>query len=66
MEASLCEGLGCGGRGKNVGEAGQGTCGMRRAGDITELEEEVVTVGLGGLNCNLQSSVAFHGRQKER
>lgn len=65
VEAPVCEGLGCGSRGKSVGEASQGTCGMRRAGEITELKEEVVTVGLGGLNCNLQNFVAFRGRQKE-
>lgn len=67
-EAPVWKGLGYGGRGKNVGEARQGICGMRRAGEITELasKEEVVMVGLGGLNCNLQNFVAFHGRQRER
>lgn len=56
MEAPVWERLGCGGRGKNIGDASQGTCGMRRAGEITELasKEEVVMVGLGGLNLTFR------------
>lgn len=37
VDAPVYGGLGGGGRGRNVGEASQGTCGMRRAGEATGL-----------------------------